>query len=417
MNKTMIKRVLSIIMVISIMACFMTGCKEDDKDVYDNYSIGLTDTGVYVNLDKYPCDVPDFKSMKFTCEEILEWGYNNLKDSGQEVKDVDEYVYMYGEEILTAMGLTSKEIADDGDVVSVSLEFYKDGKLMDGFSTSKSYVADLEGDAIVSSFVGHKADDKYEVDYTFPETDKEFAGQTVKVVVAISTIVDGKPIESGTVEKNLEKISEYLDGVTDTETFLAAIRPILAENTLVAFMSSYLQTFTDINLPDEYIEYEDYRLKFRLQQIGYSFENYLKSVEMTEADIKQYYEQLVRENYITMLYFQKNAMKITYADLANYYGSNFDYVKSVQGEPYMRLVLMREMVAKKMAEDVFLVGVDDVEKPNEDDKNDENKDDGDNNPTTPPAYDTDQTIPTEPSEEPSVDSTETPTGEDGKLSS
>jgi hypothetical protein len=40
MNKTMIKRVLSIIMVLSIMACFMTGGKEDDKDVYDNYSIG-----------------------------------------------------------------------------------------------------------------------------------------------------------------------------------------------------------------------------------------------------------------------------------------------------------------------------------------------------------------------------------------
>jgi hypothetical protein len=367
----LMKKMMAIVIIVLLVGCACVGCSGDAKNTtYDNYSYGLTEKGMYENFEKHIKKLPDFKSLSFTCDEVLEWGVKNVENSGHVIETVDEYVYIYGEELLTMLELTNKTTSVEGDRVSIDFEFYINGVKLDDFSSSGTYEASQDGDEIVKSLIGRSIDEEYEVEYVFPEDDADYANETSTVKIKVTKITDGSPIKNGVVDANLDVIAQYLDGVTDNETYLAALRPILAETTLPTFIQNYIQNEVDIELPSEFVEYEDYRLRFRLQQIGYEYEDYLKAMEMTEEDLYAYYEQLVRENYVCMLYFHDRNLTITYADLASYYGDNFDYIKSVQGEPYMRLALMREMVVQHIADDIVLIGVDDIE--NKDRENDDN---------------------------------------------
>jgi hypothetical protein len=347
-------KILAISLIIIMLVGLISGCKKEEE-TYDNYSYGLTAEGIYENIDQYPCDLPNFKSWSFTYDEVLTWGFEYLKSTGtDDLKDVDDYVYLYGKELLASLGLTNKEIAEEGDIVSVDLQFYIDGKQLDDYTSTGNYKVTSDGDAIVSSFVGHKAKDEYEVEYTFPDDDQDHPSETANVKVVINSVVIADPIASGVVEANLEVIGKSFDNVTDTESFLAALRPRLAEETLELFIEDRLQSIEEITPPDEYIEFEVHRLKCRLQQLGYTYENYLVEANMTDKDARDYCALVARENYLAMLIFNDLNYQITEEELADYYGDNLEYIISVQGEPYVRLNMIREFVIYAIADLVTL---------------------------------------------------------------
>jgi len=341
-----------------VLMCSLVACEKEEQDntVYDNYSYGLTEKGLYENLEAYEENVPDFSKMTFTCDEILEWGTNYLNDSGDiDYESVDDYVYGYGEEFLEIIGVTGKEVVEEGDTVSASIEFYLDELLLEDYTSTNSYTASANGDEITKSFLGHNEGDEYETKYTFPEDATEHASKEATVKICINSISIANPIENGVVETNLSAISEYLDDVTDVESFLTALRPKLAESTLDMFMQNYLQTNTEIVVPDEFVEYEIYRLKARLQQIGYDYKEYLKTIEMTEEEAVEYCTMLARENMVCMFVYSALDYEITDEEIDEYYGSNREYVTEVQGEPYIRLNMIRDIALLEIVEQVTLI--------------------------------------------------------------
>lgn len=351
--KNKIIRITSMLMFIVLVTTAFVGCGK--KETYDNYSYGLNADGVYENLSSYPCSLPDFTQMNITCEEVLEWGLETVTNEDENIKTVDDYVYRYGQELLATLELTQKEIAEAGDILSISLKFYIDGKLLENYVTTGNYEASTDGDSIVKSLIGHKKGDVYEISYTFPEDTDEYASQTATVEITINSVMMGDPIKEGVVEANLEKINEHVKNVTDVESYLKNLRPILADVLLESYLENYLQTMKDITTPNEYIEYELYRLKARLAQIGYKYKDYLEEMKMTDEEVRVYCEMVAKENYISMLIYNTISYKVTEDDINSYFGENREYIESVQGLPYMKLTIIRGVSLMTLAERVTLL--------------------------------------------------------------
>jgi FKBP-type peptidyl-prolyl cis-trans isomerase (trigger factor) len=334
----------------------LSGCNKKDKTNYDNYSYGLNDLGLYEGLETYEITLPDFSKLTFTCDEILQWNVSYLfeSDENSEIKTVDDYVYYYGEEFLMLLGLTSKDIAEDGDRATVSLEFYVNDKKLDDYTTTQSYVVSKDGDSIVSSFIGHKAKDSYYVDYTFPSDDPYYPSKTAKVKVTVNSIHMKDPIKNGVVENNLDAIAKQLDNVTDTDSFLKALRPKIALSTIDAFLGDYVKNNLDVQVPEAYIEYEMYRMKFRLQQIGYTYDEYLIASKTTNDEVVAYCKEIAKDNVVYMSVFQSMNTEITNEMISKYYGENTAYIMEIQGEPYMRLNIMRDLALQEIANRVVI---------------------------------------------------------------
>jgi ABC-type enterochelin transport system ATPase subunit len=121
------------------------------------------------------------------------------------------------------------------------------------------------------------------------------------------------------------------------------------------FLEDKLRYLDSIEVPAKYVDYEFIRLKYRLKQIGYTYKEYLSTSQMTDKDVREYCAIVARENYIAMLVCQNLDYEITNEDLKAYYGDNLDYVVSVQGEPYLRLNLMRDLAIYAISDQVTVV--------------------------------------------------------------
>ena len=340
MNK--IKRFLSLGLVVAMVCSVFVGCSSDSK--YENYSYGIEDTGYYKNFDQYTFDaVPVLEDLKISHDEVLDWAVATSIENGSEtVTDVDSYVREYATAQLYLMGLGVKEVCEAGDHVTASLSFYIDDKKLEGFDSTDSYTAETEGDAIKTSFIGHAPNDTYDVEYTFPEDDADYPGKKAIVKITISSIVSKDPIAEGYVEKNIDTIAKYVDGVTDAESYLAAMRPKAAESTLGNYMKDYLTKIEGVEPPEDYVEYEYYRLRSRLNQLGYTYKGYLEEAGLTEEDIMEYCKNVARENCIYLTICKRYETSVTIDDIKEYYGENYESIKEVQGHPYMKLKMFRD---------------------------------------------------------------------------
>lgn len=354
--KKRLTKVLAFILVTIIAVGTLTGCKNSKDDTeYDDYSYGLTENGYYDCYEEYKTELPDFESITITHDEILEWGMNQMNESNNVAfETVADYVYYYGEELLTTLGYAEKNVAEEGDKVEVSLEFYIDELLLDDFTSTRTYTATNDGDSIVSSFIGHSSSDEYEVEYVIDEDDEEFGGQTANVKVVINSVTMTNPIEAGMVEVNLEGIQEILPTVVDTETFLAALYPKLAESTLEMYLEEYVQEM-DFEVPEVFINYEMYRFKYRLNKIGYTYDDYLEAASTTDEEVTTYCEKIARENFIAMLLLDSMEVEITEDDLDSYYSDTRENTEESQGIGYMKLSIMRDLSTEEIANRINFV--------------------------------------------------------------
>ena len=352
MLRRLLAFLLMLIVMVSVSAC--TNNAEDDKKFYD-YSVGLNEFGIYTTIENYMIELPNFEEVLFTYDEIIQYAIDTSSNGTDEKISIDDFVKTYGEEILTALELTNKDLVEDGDICNVSLVFKIDGKELEGYSSTSSYQADKDGDSIIKSMIGHKPKDVYDVEYTFPADSKEHASKTAMVTVKINNVYMNDPIGNGVVENNLEAIQKVFKDVTDSNSFLKTLKPHLAASSMMLYTEEYLQKMKDIDVPQEYIEYEYARFRCRIQEIGYKYSDYLKKANATHEDILEYCKEIARKNYICMQLFVKTNAEITEKEFAEYYGDTLEYIKSVQGEPYMYMKMVKEKMVLEIAKQIQLV--------------------------------------------------------------
>lgn len=343
-------------MLFSITAC-------SKKDKIAEYSVGLDENGYYLNLDKYNFDVPDFNDATVSIDDVIKFSMETLKDNGYDIENEEEYLNAYIVSYLETLNVNNKEVVEDTDIVTISFSFYdSDGNLMQDYVQDNMTIGAKKenGDPIEESVIGHKVGDKYEIEYKFEDDDKYNPGKTANVKIEVKAISYSDPIAAGLVEENIEEIQKEFPDVTDAKSLREAIRPYVAQYNLTAYIETLLLSVS-IKVPDEYTNYEFQRFLNRINQLGYTYEQYLKESEMTDLEVKNTCSRAAAENVISMLIFKNEGIEITQEVMDEKYGTDeedYDYYVSMQGEPYMKLRIIRATALDIIASQVKLVDVD-----------------------------------------------------------
>lgn len=348
-------------LLLSLVVLFsLTGCSQtNDVNEKIPYSIGLTDDGFYENIEKYEIEIPDFTLVQIQADDILKNAIHMLAISSESDSEitVDDYIIMYGNSFLKNIGLGTKTEAEEGDLVYVNLSFFgNDGTEWEDYKTeNNSYLASAEGDSITSSFIGHQINDIYEVQYTFPEDASDHPNEVATVKVTINSIEYSDPLNAGVLEENLEAINLYFSNVTDIESYKKALKPYLVEYHLGDYLENYI-TSLNMDVPEEFVDIECQRLKSRLQSLGYNYSDYEKDSKLTPEEIRDTCRQAARENMLAMKYCKNLNISLTKDDMYAQYGeSNYDYYVNLQGEPYMKLRIMRQTFLDAVAKQVSVL--------------------------------------------------------------
>lgn len=346
----MLKKILSILLIVATI-CSLAACGKKDDTKYDDYSIGLDVNGFYESLSEHQKTV-SIDKLKIKTDEIIAWGAKQLDG---ETPTSEEYVKNYTKELLVAIGAANKDVAENGDIVTLQLDFYLDGKQLKEFYGENTFNISEESDDLIKSVVGHKVNDEYETSYLFPEDDVDYPSKTATVKVKVMEVIYGDPLTEDIVKENLKEISKVVDDVTDVKTLLVNIRPKVAEALLFDYLSEYIQKDESLEVPQEYIDYELYRLKARLQKVEYTYDQYLKTDGVTHEDTLKECEKFARENYFIMLYAKQKNIEVKNDYIDVYYGESKETGVNVQGLPYMKLTVLRELAITKMMSEVTLL--------------------------------------------------------------
>ena len=344
---------LSLILVCSLCACKKetdpTQATVDIENLSAVYSVGLTEDGFYTDFNSL---APEYTyDLKVNESKLKEYIINTVKDDfpNGEVT-FDDYLELYANDLMYSMGIDTKETVELNDLVCVSLSFVDaKGQLMENYQTESAfYVVQEDADEIVSSFLGHSAGDTYETNYTFPAEDEYHPSETATVKVTVLEVYYENALRSGVVESHLSEIQEVFPEVTDRESFLTALYPCVLGYHLQTYITDLLIT-SDIPVPEAWVGYEQNRLNTRLTILNMTREDYLNEMGVTEDEVFVLCEQIARENIVTMKMFYQFFDPLTQEDLANAYGAeNLDYYMNAQGEPYLKLRLMRNMVLSEL---------------------------------------------------------------------
>ena len=363
MKKLVVTICLIVVMAtIAGIICFSTQSNANkstpDESLSVEYSVGLDENGYYVNLDKYNFDVPNFKDMEISIDNIIDFSIKKLKESKYEIESETDFIDSYIVSYLESIDVNKKDVAEETDIVTVSLEFRDlEGNVMSDYTQDKmSIQIDNEGDSIVKSLIGRKVGDEYEVDYTFPEDDENIPGKKAKVKVKVLVIAYADPIASGVFDKNIDRVKEDYPEVIDLDSFRKILRPDIARDNLTAYLENLILN-ANIDVPDEFINYEYQRLLKRLNQIGYNYQEYLEQSNLTDAEVKETCKEVAAENIISMLVFKDGGYEITDEKFKEVYGSEEDIntYESYQGIPYMKLRIIRATAMDIISSQVKLV--------------------------------------------------------------
>lgn len=354
MKKTL-KITLSLLLVLAMTLAFV-GCSKSssDSETHDDYSIGLDQNGFYESLDEHDKEI-SLKGLSLKTNDILVWGNKQNNTDASVNQSLEEYLEAYAKEVMVNVGAADKEIAETGDIVTLQLDFYLDGKQLNEFYGENTFQIKEDSDSIVQSVIGHKVNDEYETKYTFDETDADYPSKTADVKIKVIKIIYENPLNDELITKHLDKIQEVVEGATDSKSFVTNLRPKLAEALLFDYISDYIQNDESVKVPEEYIEYEVYRLKSRLEKVGYTYQDYLEAANTTDEDTYKQCEKFARENYIIMLYCKQNDIKTTTALIDEYFGESKETAVNVQGLAYMKLTVLRELALSEMMTDVTLL--------------------------------------------------------------
>ena len=340
-----------ILSIVGLCACNNTNPENPSEGVKlgEVYSVGLAEDGRYLDFEKL---APEYTyTLTVTEAELVNSITTRLQTEVGADTTFDDYLHLYANDFLSTKKLDAKDVVEMTDAVIVSLSFTdKNGEAMPEYSqNNQTYVVKEGADAIVSSFMGHKIGDKYTVQYTFPKDDEYHPDETVNVDVTIEYIYYSDAINSGVVEAHLDELNEVLIDVKDAATLQIALKPYVLGYHLQDYIEETIMAM-DIEVPSAWVEYEKERLGHRLTALNMTHEQYLQEMNFTEADVAVACEQIARENMIAMILFTESFEPLTENDLELAYGAdNLAYYESMQGQPYLKLRLIRTMIFAELA--------------------------------------------------------------------
>lgn len=249
------KRVLAILMTVSMMAAALAGCGDSSASEEANLSS--------IELEKYVTSLAEYKGLEVsaTKEEVT-----------------DEYVDSYIDYMLAQYPVLEEVTGrpvESGDTVNIDYV----GTDMDGVAfeggTAEGYNLTIGSGSFIDGFedglIGANAGDTVELNLTFPEDyhSADMAGKEVVFTVTVNSINISKP-----AELNDEFVAQF--GNTDVEDFRNSVI-ISLEDTVNATYEADLQQQI-INILTETCEFSDKLpeglYNFYKDQITANFENY-----------------------------------------------------------------------------------------------------------------------------------------------
>ena len=358
MKKNLVRLVCLVLAGIMLLGCFAAFTMEEVEPAHD-YSAGLTEEGFFEGVTALDNVVlPDYtaytipEEATIATEDEINAKIEEIKSSfATNEKDVD----------------TSREVKD-GDYINIDYLGKIDGVAFEGGSTDgKGSDVTIGSGRFIPGFedqiIGHKPGETFDITVTFPEDygNEELNGKEAVFTITVNHFYKAVLPEI-TDDFIAENLKDYYKDVADMKAQIAA--DIVDADTKNFVWGKLMEETTVTTYPQQIHDYEVAARKANIElnasqwQLDvdtflsyYGYESMDAYIEDMADDIKDY-----EKVYLTVqAVAEKEGWKVTEDDMKAYFDKMFgteDYSEyvSVYGEPYLKSIVMRDIMLAKLVE-------------------------------------------------------------------
>ena len=358
MKKNLVRLVCLVLAGIMLLGCFAAFTMEEVEPAHD-YSAGLTEEGFFEGVTALDNVVlPDYtaytipEEATIATEDEINAKIEEIKSSfATNEKDVD----------------TSREVKD-GDYINIDYLGKIDGVAFEGGSTDgKGSDVTIGSGRFIPGFedqiIGHKPGETFDITVTFPEDygKEELNGKEAVFTITVNHFYKAVLPEI-TDDFIAENLKDYYKDVADMKAQIA--EDIVDADTKNFVWGKLMEETTVTTYPQQIHDYEVAARKANIElnasqwQLDvdtflsyYGYESMDAYIEDMADDIKDY-----EKVYLTVqAVAEKEGWKVTEDDMKAYFDKMFgteDYSEyvSVYGEPYLKSIVMRDIMLTKLVE-------------------------------------------------------------------
>lgn len=358
MKKNLVRLVCLVLAGIMLLGCFAAFTMEEVEPAHD-YSAGLTEEGFFEGVTALDNVVlPDYtaytipEEATIATEDEINAKIEEIKSSfATNEKDVD----------------TSREVKD-GDYINIDYLGKIDGVAFEGGSTDgKGSDVTIGSGRFIPGFedqiIGHKPGETFDIKVTFPEDygKEELNGKEAVFTITVNHFYKAVLPEI-TDDFIAENLKDYYKDVADMKAQIA--EDIVDADTKNFVWGKLMEETTVTTYPQQIHDYEVAARKANIElnasqwQLDvdtflsyYGYESMDAYIEDMADDIKDY-----EKVYLTVqAVAEKEGWKVTEDDMKAYFDKMFgteDYSEyvSVYGEPYLKSIVMRDIMLTKLVE-------------------------------------------------------------------
>lgn len=358
MKKNLVRLVCLVLAGIMLLGCFAAFTMEEVEPAHD-YSAGLTEEGFFEGVTALDNVVlPDYtaytipEEATIATEDEINAKIEEIKSSfATNEKDVD----------------TSREVKD-GDYINIDYLGKIDGVAFeDGSTDGKGSDVTIGSGRFIPGFedqiIGHKPGETFDITVTFPEDygKEELNGKEAVFTITVNHFYKAVLPEI-TDDFVAENLKDYYKDVADMKAQIA--EDIVDADTKNFVWGKLMEETTVTTYPQQIHDYEVAARKANIElnasqwQLDvdtflsyYGYESMDAYIEDMADDIKDY-----EKVYLTVqAVAEKEGWKVTEDDMKAYFDKMFgteDYSEyvSVYGEPYLKSIVMRDIMLTKLVE-------------------------------------------------------------------
>ena len=358
MKKNLVRLVCLVLAGIMLLGCFAAFTMEEVEPAHD-YSAGLTEEGFFEGVTALDNVVlPDYtaytipEEATIATEDEINAKIEEIKSSfATNEKDVD----------------TSREVKD-GDYINIDYLGKIDGVAFEGGSTDgKGSDVTIGSGRFIPGFedqiIGHKPGETFDITVTFPEDygKEELNGKEAVFTITVNHFYKAVLPEI-TDDFVAENLKDYYKDIADMKAQIA--EDIVDADTKNFVWGKLMEETTVTTYPQQIHDYEVAARKANIElnasqwQLDvdtflsyYGYESMDAYIEDMADDIKDY-----EKVYLTVqAVAEKEGWKVTEDDMKAYFDKMFgteDYSEyvSVYGEPYLKSIVMRDIMLTKLVE-------------------------------------------------------------------
>lgn len=350
------KKVISVILALSMILCFAACGKEEVPEEPTAYSAGLNEDGFYNLKASDIVTLPQLEGVAIPSDV-------KVANSSTVQSQIDSLLNSYK----TVNQIKDREVKNS-DPVNIDYSGSIDGEKFDGGTAkNQSVIAGAQNfiDDFLTQIIGHKPGETFDVNVTFPDpytNNPALAGKDAVFEVTINYIEEYvlPKLTDEFVATNFK--ASGFKTVNDLKAYISAT---VIDNQISDWVGDYLFENTKCdNIPDEVLEHQKACTRANMddnaayygtdvstlaQIMGYSTVD-----EMIEANIEDVKDMAVNALMIQAI-AEKINLKVSENDITDYFtrmtGSS-DYSSSEEhyGLPYLKLMVMNDKVLNYVVE-------------------------------------------------------------------